>query len=204
MTSLAIVKRHVGEEEKDVGERNIGSVDAEVVRAATDQRQRRRERNPFVVAAGGQTDGVAGFRIERCAAESPAGQPAVAHERFKVVVGIGEGHSVHDSAVSAAVDKVARNPAAPRITVFVVAFLCLVCISRMNRVGGKEQSGGTFGNNIYKGEELLPLILDKETLFRVTDAAINFFEKNANPSERFRKTLQRVGEEDIRRQLKDE
>ena len=37
--------------------------------------------------------------------------------------------------------------------------------------------GGTFGNNIYKGEELLPLIPDKETLFRVTDAAINFFEK---------------------------
>ena len=30
----------------------------------------------------------------------------------------------------------------------------------------------------------------------VTDAAINFFEKNANPSERFRKTLQRVGEGD--------
>ena len=63
--------------------------------------------------------------------------------------------------------------------------------------------GGTFGNNIYKGEELLPLIPDKETLFRVTDAAINFFEKNANPSERFRKTLQRVGEEDFRSQLKD-
>mgnify|MGYP003410816727 CR=1 FL=1 len=33
--------------------------------------------------------------------------------------------------------------------------------------------------------------------------AINFFEKNANPSERFRKTLQRVGEEDFRSQLKD-
>ena len=32
---------------------------------------------------------------------------------------------------------------------------------------------------------------------------INFFEKNANPSERFRKTLQRVGEEDFRSQLKD-
>ena len=58
-------------------------------------------------------------------------------------------------------------------------------------------------NNIYKGEELLPLIPDKETLFRVTDAAITFFEKNANPSERFRKTLQRVGEEDFRKQLKD-
>ena len=63
--------------------------------------------------------------------------------------------------------------------------------------------GGTFGNNIYKGEELLPLIPDKETLFRVTDAAITFFEKNANPSERFRKTLQRVGEEDFRKQLKE-
>ena len=63
--------------------------------------------------------------------------------------------------------------------------------------------GGTFGNNIYKGEELLPLIPDKETLFRVTDAAINLFEKNANPCERFRKTLQRVGEEDFRSQLKD-
>lgn len=63
--------------------------------------------------------------------------------------------------------------------------------------------GGTFGNNIYKGEELLPLIPDKETLFRVTDAAITFFEKNANPSERFRKTLQRVGEEDFHKQLKE-
>ena len=63
--------------------------------------------------------------------------------------------------------------------------------------------GGTFGNNIYKGEELLPLIPDKETLFRVTDVAITFFEKNANPSERFRKTLQRVGEEDFRKQLKE-
>ena len=37
----------------------------------------------------------------------------------------------------------------------------------------------------------------------MTDAAITFFEKHANPSERFRKTLQRVGEEDFRKQLKD-
>ena len=53
--------------------------------------------------------------------------------------------------------------------------------------------GGTFGNNIYKGEELLPLIPDKETLFRVTDAAINFFEKNANPSERFPQNIAACG-----------
>ena len=147
MTTLPIVKCHIGKEEKDVGERNVRSVNAEVVCADAKQGQGRRERNPFVVAAGRQTDGVAGFSIEGCAAESPAGQPAVAHERFKVIVGIGERHGVHDSAVSAAVDKVARNTAAPRVTVFVVAFFSFVCISRMNRVGGKEQSGRTLRND---------------------------------------------------------
>lgn len=55
--------------------------------------------------------------------------------------------------------------------------------------------GGLFGNKIFKGEQLLPLITDEETLFRVTDAAIQWFADNAKPSERFRFTLQRVGEE---------
>ena len=62
--------------------------------------------------------------------------------------------------------------------------------------------GGLFGNQIYKGEQLLPLIKDEETLFRVTDAAIGFFEKNANPGERFRLTLQRVGEDEFRKAIK--
>ncbi len=53
--------------------------------------------------------------------------------------------------------------------------------------------GGLFGNEIYKGENLLPIIKDKDTLFRVADAAINFFAENAKPSERFRACLQRVG-----------
>ncbi len=57
--------------------------------------------------------------------------------------------------------------------------------------------GGTFGNNIFKGEELLPIVKDKETLFRVTDAAIDFFAQNANKSERFRKTINRVGKEKL-------
>ena len=57
---------------------------------------------------------------------------------------------------------------------------------------------GTFGNEIHKGEEYLPMIPDKETLFRVTDAAIEYFEKNANKSERFRKTLERLGDEDLK------
>lgn len=53
--------------------------------------------------------------------------------------------------------------------------------------------GGTFGNDIYKGEEIIPMIHEEETLFRVMDAAIEFFAEYANKGERFRKTLERVG-----------
>jgi dissimilatory sulfite reductase (desulfoviridin) alpha/beta subunit len=63
--------------------------------------------------------------------------------------------------------------------------------------------GGLFGNKIYKGENLLPIVKDKETLFRVTDAAIKFFEDNANPGERFRLTLQRVGEDEFRKAIQE-
>ena len=62
--------------------------------------------------------------------------------------------------------------------------------------------GGLFGNHIYKGENLLPLIEDEDTLFRVTDAAIGFFEDYANPGERFRLLLQRVGEDEFRKRIK--
>jgi len=61
--------------------------------------------------------------------------------------------------------------------------------------------GGTFGNFVYKGEELVPIIQDKETLFRVTDAAIEYFEENAKPSERFRKTLERLGEDGLKEKV---
>ncbi len=61
--------------------------------------------------------------------------------------------------------------------------------------------GGTFGNFVYKGEEIVPLITSKETLFKVTDAAIEFFEENAKPSERFRKTLERVGDQGLREKV---
>ena len=62
--------------------------------------------------------------------------------------------------------------------------------------------GGLFGNKIYKGEQLLPIVKDKDTLFRVTDAAIGFFEEFAQPGERFRLTLQRLGEEEFRRRIR--
>lgn len=63
--------------------------------------------------------------------------------------------------------------------------------------------GGLFGNKIYKGESFLPIIRDKETLLRVTDAAIGFFEKRANPGERFRLMLQRIGEAEFRKTMKE-
>lgn len=63
--------------------------------------------------------------------------------------------------------------------------------------------GGTFGNSIRKGAELLPLIEDKETLYRVTDAAIQFFAENANPSERFAKTLDRVGWDQLQEKVEE-
>lgn len=63
--------------------------------------------------------------------------------------------------------------------------------------------GGLFGNKIYKGESIVPIIKDKETLFRVADAAVKFFEDNAKAGERFRFTLQRVGEDKFEQVIKE-
>ncbi|MDR3209595.1 MAG: 4Fe-4S binding protein [Oscillospiraceae bacterium] len=53
--------------------------------------------------------------------------------------------------------------------------------------------GGTFGNLIARGREILPIIRDRETLFRVADAALAFFDAYAKPSERFRVAIDRAG-----------
>ena len=53
-----------------------------------------------------------------------------------------------------------------------------------------------------KESSLFRLSATKETLFRVTDAAISFFEKHANGGERFRLTLQRVGEEEFKKRFR--
>jgi len=55
--------------------------------------------------------------------------------------------------------------------------------------------GGLFGNSIAKGEAVIPFIEDHDTLLRICDTAIKFFEENAKPSERFKFTLDRVGRE---------
>lgn len=63
--------------------------------------------------------------------------------------------------------------------------------------------GGLFGNRVHKGEELIPVIKSEEQLFRVTDAAIQFFDDNAKPSERFRLTIERVGVDKLKEVLKE-
>ncbi|MBR2189052.1 MAG: 4Fe-4S binding protein, partial [Eubacterium sp.] len=57
--------------------------------------------------------------------------------------------------------------------------------------------GGLFGNKINRGEVIIPFVQDKETLFRVCDAALAFFEEHANPGERFKFTIDRVGKEKL-------
>ena len=53
--------------------------------------------------------------------------------------------------------------------------------------------GGLFGNHIHKGSSILPPLRTKEQLFEITDAAIEFFAEHANPGERFKFTLDRIG-----------
>ena len=63
--------------------------------------------------------------------------------------------------------------------------------------------GGTFGNDIQKGTDLVPILRDEETLYRVTDAAIDYFAENAQPGERFAKTLERLGWDELREKVKE-
>lgn len=53
--------------------------------------------------------------------------------------------------------------------------------------------GGTLGKQILTGKQFLPLIFEKEELFRLIDATLAFFAKYGNPRERFRRTIERVG-----------
>jgi dissimilatory sulfite reductase (desulfoviridin) alpha/beta subunit len=53
--------------------------------------------------------------------------------------------------------------------------------------------GGMFGNRIARGRSVLPAFHDKETLFGVTDAALDFFGARADAGERFRSAIERCG-----------
>jgi dissimilatory sulfite reductase (desulfoviridin) alpha/beta subunit len=63
--------------------------------------------------------------------------------------------------------------------------------------------GGTFGNMIAKGNSVLPIIKDTETLFRVADAAVGFFSKYAKSGERFRTAIDREGWDEFKSFMED-
>jgi anaerobic sulfite reductase subunit C len=63
--------------------------------------------------------------------------------------------------------------------------------------------GGLYGNSIAFKKNLLPLITDKETLFKVIDITIEFFKENANAGERFRFTLDRVSIDKLKTKLEE-
>jgi len=63
--------------------------------------------------------------------------------------------------------------------------------------------GGTFGNLIAKGEQFLPIIRNKEILFKITDAALKFFAKYAKPSERFRVCIDRAGWDKFKKEMEE-
>lgn len=61
--------------------------------------------------------------------------------------------------------------------------------------------GGLFGNAINQGKPIVPFTTSRETVLRVCDAAIKFFRDNAKPGERFKFTIDRIGEEALREKI---
>ena len=63
--------------------------------------------------------------------------------------------------------------------------------------------GGTLGNQIATGKQLIPLIFEQKELFKLIDATLAFFAKYGKPKERFRRTIERVGWELLEKELSD-
>jgi dissimilatory sulfite reductase (desulfoviridin) alpha/beta subunit len=61
--------------------------------------------------------------------------------------------------------------------------------------------GGMFGNDIKEGLRLLPIVFDKEQVFKAADAAIRFFKTHGKAGERMGKTITRVGVEALKKEL---
>ncbi len=85
--------------------------------------------------------------------------------------------------------------------------LCGKCITACPADAWQGQSGyivyfgGLFGNSIAIGRQLIPRLLSKEELHTVVETTLAFFKQHGKPSERFGKTLDRVGWDGLRQQL---
>ena len=79
---------------------------------------------------------------------------------------------------------------------------CINC-GRCIKVCRKAALRGEVGFKIYfAGKNFLPMIRDEETLYKIIDAALKYFEENAKPRERFGKLLERLGTENFLAALK--
>ena len=64
---------------------------------------------------------------------------------------------------------------------------------------------GAGGYKIYLcGEELLPIVRDEDTLYKIVDATLKFFGEHANKGERLKNLLARIGNEDFTRNISSE
>lgn len=73
--------------------------------------------------------------------------------------------------------------------------------------GGKNgyilSFGGMFGNEINRGEQLMPILFEKEQVTRAIDTAIEFFKKHGKPGERFALTIRRTGVDALKKELEE-
>jgi dissimilatory sulfite reductase (desulfoviridin) alpha/beta subunit len=63
--------------------------------------------------------------------------------------------------------------------------------------------GGMFGNDIKTGVNLAPIVFDRDKVFKAADAALEFYAAHAKPSERFGRTLERVGDGGLRKAVQE-
>jgi len=61
--------------------------------------------------------------------------------------------------------------------------------------------GGRLANKIATGKQLLPLIHEKEELYRIIDASLAFFTKYGRAGERFSLTIERIGWDVFKKEL---
>ncbi len=78
---------------------------------------------------------------------------------------------------------------------------CINC-GRCVKACRKSALNGEVGYKIYlAGNDFLPMIRDKEKIYKIVDATINYFAEHAKTRERLSKMLARLGVEDFKEQL---
>ncbi|GHV36268.1 hypothetical protein AGMMS49546_01230 [Spirochaetia bacterium] len=63
--------------------------------------------------------------------------------------------------------------------------------------------GGMFGNDIKEGLRFLPIIFEKDQVFKAADTVIRFYQTHANAGERLGKTIGRVGADLLKKDLEE-